>query len=46
MARMVRNPKGELNHGSDPAAGPEWPSEAINFGAALPYGRQLRELLG
>jgi hypothetical protein len=46
MTGMVRDAKGELNHGSDPTAGPQLPPETIGFGTALQQGRQLSELLG
>jgi hypothetical protein len=43
---MVGDAKGELNHGSNAAAGPELPPETIRFGTAFQQGRQLRELVG
>jgi hypothetical protein len=46
MTGMVRDAKGELNHGSDPTAGPQLPLETIGFGTALQQGRQLSEWLG
>jgi hypothetical protein len=39
VTRVERDAKNELNHGRDPAAGPELASEAVSFGATLQESR-------
>jgi hypothetical protein len=46
MARMVGDAECELNHGGNPAAGPELSPEAIGFGTAVQQPRQLGQLVG
>jgi hypothetical protein len=46
MARMVEDSKFQLNHGGDPAAGPDLPPKAIGFGTTVQAFGQTGELLG
>jgi hypothetical protein len=46
MARMVGHAEGQLDHGGNPAAGPELPPEAVRFGATREEFGQLGELCG
>jgi hypothetical protein len=46
VTRVVRDAKGELNHGGNPGAGPKLASEAVGFGTTLQQTWQLGQLLG
>jgi hypothetical protein len=43
---MVEDSKFQLNHGGDPAAGPDLPPKAIGFGTPVQEFGQTGELLG
>jgi hypothetical protein len=46
LARMVGHAEGQLDHGGNPAAGPQLSPEAIGFGTAAQQCRQLGQLIG